>query len=75
MNYAVEDLDSLPGGIRQFIAALDADMIVENHWLRSVAAHIVLDRKMALVCPTQVRRCGFKLTLIWHGIILGTNQN
>lgn len=63
LNHAVEYLDSLPGGSRQFIASLDADMIVEKHWLRSVAAHIVLDRKLALVCPTQVRRCGFKFTL------------
>jgi cellulose synthase/poly-beta-1,6-N-acetylglucosamine synthase-like glycosyltransferase len=54
LNHAVEFLESLPGGVATFIAALDADMIVEKHWLRSVAAHIVLDRSIALVCPSQV---------------------
>lgn len=55
LNHAVEQTESLPGGPSDFIAALDADMIVEKRWLRSIVAHIVLDDNLGLVCPSQVR--------------------
>lgn len=55
LNHAVEYTETLPGGPSDFIAALDADMIVEKRWLRSVVAQIVQDGNLALVCPSQVR--------------------
>ncbi len=42
-------------GEGEFIAALDADMIPEPEWLRAIMAHMVIDDRMALVCPPQVR--------------------
>lgn len=47
-------VSELPGGKAEFIAALDADMIPEPDWLRAIIAHMVIDPKMALVCPPQV---------------------
>jgi cellulose synthase/poly-beta-1,6-N-acetylglucosamine synthase-like glycosyltransferase len=55
LNHAIEQAKNLPGGPSDFIAALDADMIVEKRWLRSILAHIVLDGNLGLVCPSQVR--------------------
>ena len=54
LNHAIKFVDGLPGGSAEFVAGLDADMIPEPRWLRAVAAHIVRDSKLALVCPTQV---------------------
>jgi cellulose synthase/poly-beta-1,6-N-acetylglucosamine synthase-like glycosyltransferase len=45
----------LEDGTGEYIAALDADMIPEPAWLRAIIAHMVIDDKMALVCPPQVR--------------------
>ncbi|PQE07448.1 glycosyltransferase family 2 protein [Rutstroemia sp. NJR-2017a BBW] len=45
---------TLEGGEAEFIAALDADMIPEPDWLRAIIAHMVIDDKMALVCPPQL---------------------
>lgn len=50
-----ELVTKLPGGEGEYIAALDADMIPEPDWLRAIVAHMVVDDKMALVCPPQVR--------------------
>lgn len=55
----------LEGGEAEFIAALDADMIPEADWLRAIIAHMVIDDKMALVCPPQV--CDF--SILFSGII------
>jgi len=44
----------LDGGEGEYIAALDADMIPEPDWLRAIIAHMVIDDKMALVCPPQL---------------------
>ncbi|KAG4027879.1 hypothetical protein MFRU_026g00600 [Monilinia fructicola] len=44
----------LEGGEAEFIAPLDADMIPEPDWLRAIIAHMVIDDKMALVCPPQL---------------------
>ncbi|KAK8220206.1 nucleotide-diphospho-sugar transferase [Phyllosticta capitalensis] len=49
-----EFVTKLPGGCGEHIAALDADMIPEPDWLRSIMAHMVADPKMALVCPPQM---------------------
>lgn len=54
LNHAVDIAKKLPSGPAKFIAALDADMIPEKRWLRSLAGHLLLDDKMGLVCPTQV---------------------
>lgn len=57
-----EFVTKLPGGCGEHIAALDADMIPEPDWLRSIMAHMVADPKMALVCPPQVRTCRRRAT-------------
>jgi cellulose synthase/poly-beta-1,6-N-acetylglucosamine synthase-like glycosyltransferase len=54
LNHAVEETKALPGGPSDFVAAIDADMIVEKRWLRSVVAHLALDGNLGLVCPSQV---------------------
>jgi cellulose synthase/poly-beta-1,6-N-acetylglucosamine synthase-like glycosyltransferase len=37
------------------IAGLDADMIVQPHWLRCMVPHILSSDKIAMVCSHQVR--------------------
>jgi len=55
LNHALEYTARLPGGPAECLAGLDADMIPEKFWLRTVGAYLVKDPKMAMVCPTQVR--------------------
>lgn len=38
----------------QFLAGLDADMIVEPQWLRRLVPHLLLNDNVALVCGPQV---------------------
>lgn len=40
----------------EYVACLDADMIVERPWLRAVIAHLVVNPQYALACPPQVSR-------------------
>ncbi|KAI1627542.1 glycosyl transferase [Exophiala viscosa] len=54
LNYGMEAVHNLPGGASEYMAALDADMIPEQHWLRAVLPHLLLDEKMALACPPQL---------------------
>ncbi|KAJ6135227.1 hypothetical protein N7512_000387 [Penicillium capsulatum] len=54
LNYGVEQVTMLPGGAGQFLAALDADMIPEQEWLRAILPHLLVDPKMALACPPQL---------------------
>ncbi|KAL1878455.1 hypothetical protein Plec18167_004527 [Paecilomyces lecythidis] len=54
LNYGLEQTHLLPGGPGQFMAALDADMIPEQDWLRAVLPHLLIDDKMALACPPQL---------------------
>ncbi|OCK94671.1 glycosyltransferase family 2 protein [Cenococcum geophilum 1.58] len=54
LNYGIQEVLSMPGGASQYVAALDADMIPEPHWLRAVIPHLVRDPKMALACPPQL---------------------
>jgi cellulose synthase/poly-beta-1,6-N-acetylglucosamine synthase-like glycosyltransferase len=56
LNHALAFAGTLPGGPADFIANLDADMIPEKRWLRSVMAHLVRDKKCGLACPPQVGR-------------------
>lgn len=42
-------------GSSEFLAGLDADMIPESHWLRGMIPHLLLDDRMALACPPQVK--------------------
>lgn len=66
LNHAVEYAETLPGGSSEFIAALDADMIVEKRWLRAVVAQIVQDDNLALICPSQVSITSSKeKTSVW----------
>jgi cellulose synthase/poly-beta-1,6-N-acetylglucosamine synthase-like glycosyltransferase len=57
LNHAVNFSRSLPGGSAKYIAGLDADMVVEKRWLRSVMAHLLLDPEVGVVCPTQASSC------------------
>lgn len=54
LNHAVKESELLPGKPAEFIASLDADMIAEKRWLRSILPHLILDKRLGLVCPTQV---------------------
>lgn len=56
LNYGLEEVHNMPGGAARFMAALDADMIPERHWLRALVPHLLIDDKMAMACPPQVRR-------------------
>lgn len=55
LNHGLEFVTELSGGASTYIAALDADMIPEPHWLRAVIAHLVIEPQLALSCPPQVR--------------------
>ena len=54
LNYGLEQTMALKGGRAEFVAALDADMIPEPHWLRAILPHILSDKQCALACPPQV---------------------
>ncbi len=54
LNHTIRWCQSRAGGPAEFLACLDADMIPEKKWLRSVLPHIVRDLKVGMVCPTQV---------------------
>lgn len=54
LNGGLAYVDNLPGGPGEYMAALDADMIASEEWLRAIIAHLVLDPKMAMSCPPQL---------------------
>ncbi|KAJ5093506.1 hypothetical protein N7456_009367 [Penicillium angulare] len=54
LNYGLDQVHTLPGGAGEFMAALDADMIPEQDWLRAVLPHLLVDPRMALACPPQL---------------------
>lgn len=61
LNHAIQFIERQLGEPSELIASLDADMIPEKNWLRAVAAHMVLDPKMGVICPAQVSlSCGSK---------------
>lgn len=54
LNHGLDYVHHLKGGAGEYMAALDADMIPEPEWLRTIIAHLVMDPKLALSCPPQV---------------------
>lgn len=54
LNYGLDAVHEFPGGAAEYMAALDADMIPEQQWLRAVLPHMLLDDKMGLACPPQL---------------------
>jgi cellulose synthase/poly-beta-1,6-N-acetylglucosamine synthase-like glycosyltransferase len=54
LNYGLDEVAKMDGGAAVFMAALDADMIPEPHWLRATVPHLMVDSKVALACPPQV---------------------
>jgi cellulose synthase/poly-beta-1,6-N-acetylglucosamine synthase-like glycosyltransferase len=54
LNYGLDEVHNMPGGAARFMAALDADMIPERHWLRALMPHMLIDDKCAMACPPQV---------------------
>jgi cellulose synthase/poly-beta-1,6-N-acetylglucosamine synthase-like glycosyltransferase len=54
LNYGLDEVHNMPGGASRFMAALDADMIPERHWLRALMPHLLIDEKCAMACPPQV---------------------
>ena len=54
LNYGLAEGHTFPGGASEYVAALDADMIPEQHWLRAIMPHLILDQKMGLACPPQL---------------------
>ena len=53
LQYGLKETKKL--GNLQYFAVLDADMIPASDWLRKVIPHLILDDKVALACPPQVR--------------------
>ncbi|KAF1990738.1 glycosyltransferase family 2 protein [Aulographum hederae CBS 113979] len=54
LNFGLDEVHNMPGGASQFVAALDADMIPEQHWLRAIMPHLLNDSKLAMACPPQL---------------------
>ena len=59
LNHGLSYVDSLEGGKAEYVAALDADMIVERSWLRAIIPHLLTDPGLAMACPPQVCRPPF----------------
>ena len=53
LNYGLQETQRLSGA--KYLASLDVDMIVQPYWLRSVFPHLLLDDKVAIATPPQVR--------------------
>ena len=53
LRFGIEASRYAEGG-SQFVAGLDADMIVEPQWLRRLIPHLLLNDNVALVCGPQV---------------------
>lgn len=56
LNHGLSYIDTIEGGKAEYVAAVDADMIVERPWLRAIIAHLITDPQLALACPPQVSR-------------------
>lgn len=55
LNHGLSFVEGLEGGAAEYVAALDADMIVKPDWLRAILPHLVSDTQAGLACPPQVR--------------------
>lgn len=53
VNYDNARTDGAGSTISEYVAGLDADMIPEPQWLRTMMPHLMDEPKMALVCPPQ----------------------
>jgi cellulose synthase/poly-beta-1,6-N-acetylglucosamine synthase-like glycosyltransferase len=51
-QFGIEQCELL--GKSEFFASLDADMIPESDWLRTMIPHLILDSELALANPPQV---------------------
>lgn len=56
LNHGLSYVAGLGGETSEYVAALDADMIVEKPWLRAIIAHLIINPQFALACPPQVSR-------------------
>ena len=56
LNHGLRYFEAIGGEKAEYVAALDADMIVESSWLRAIIAHLITDPEIALACPPQVSR-------------------
>lgn len=52
LRFGIEKSEHASGA--DFFAGLDADMIIEVDWLRSMVPHLILDDKLALAATPQV---------------------
>ena len=53
LRFGIENSQRLNGG-SEYLAGLDADMIVEPDWLNKLVPHLILDDRVACVCCPQV---------------------
>jgi len=68
------DASQQMGGGSEYLAGLDADMIVDPDWLRKMVPHLILNDRVACVCGPQVRysatsdpALGYQNTKSWQG--------
>ena len=54
LNHGLKCSAALSDCPAPFVAGLDADMIVEPHWLSTLLPHLLNDPGLALACPPQV---------------------
>ena len=54
LNHALQFTAKLGHGPSHFVAGLDADMIPDPQWLRSMMAHFLSDPNLGMTCPPQV---------------------
>lgn len=52
-QFGIEETERLGGS--DFFASVDADMIAQPDWLRRMIPHLILDEKVGMACPPQVR--------------------
>ncbi|KAL8657374.1 MAG: hypothetical protein Q9226_001983 [Calogaya cf. arnoldii] len=53
LNHGLEYVTQLEGGVAEFVAVLDVDMIPFPHWLRSTLPYLLLDQTVGLANPAQ----------------------
>ncbi|KAL8679352.1 MAG: hypothetical protein Q9186_004357 [Xanthomendoza sp. 1 TL-2023] len=53
LNHGLSYVEGLEGCKAEYIAALDADMIVERQWLRAIIPHLIMDPGLALASSPQ----------------------
>lgn len=56
LNFGLRETMTTNGEVGEFVAALDADMIPQPHWLRAILPHMLVDESCGLACPPQVCR-------------------